>query len=92
MNARAVTREEEEVERKRREREELKAMLRIRAGSLRSIAIAHNYEANAISVALLRPWPAVERIIGKILGVPPWKIWPDRYEKRRPKGGHRAVA
>lgn len=47
--------------------------------TLRGLALAHGYSRSAVSEALNRPWPAVERIIADALGLEPWDIWPSRY-------------
>lgn len=66
--------------------ERLKSEIRIRCGSLITLAKKHGYRSNAISFALRNPWPAVERIIADCLGQEPWEIFPDRYTTdRRPQ-------
>lgn len=66
--------------------ERLKSEIRIRCGSLITLAKQHGYRSNAISFALRNSWPAVERIIADCLGREPWEIWPDRYTTdRRPQ-------
>lgn len=47
--------------------------------SSRRLSEAHGYHHTAVSEALKRPWPAVERIIANALGLEPWEIWPSRY-------------
>lgn len=49
--------------------------------SLRGLSLAHGYAENAVSEALNRPWPAVERIIADAVGMEPWEIWPSRYNR-----------
>lgn len=56
--------------------------------SLRGLALAHGYSRSAVSEALNRPWPAVERVIADALGLDPWDLWPSRYHAdRSPKRG-----
>lgn len=71
--------------------ETIKAHLRIRFGSLTKFARKHGYHRSAISIALVQPWPAVERIIADALGEEPWVIWPDRYTPRTRQPRPRAV-
>lgn len=53
------------------------AALRKRGTSLRQVAIAHGY--TQIQNVLVRPWWAVEQLVGQALGIPPEQIWPSRY-------------
>lgn len=56
--------------------------------SLRRLSLAHGYAENAVSEALNRPWPAVERVVANALGLDPWEIWPSRYTTdHQPKRG-----
>ena len=55
------------------------AALRKRGTSLARLSRLHKYSDNSLSVAMGRPWPKVETIIAKAVGVPPQKIWPSRY-------------
>ena len=62
--------------------------LRKRAGSLRSLAIKNGYAAGSLKKALRVPWPKAEQIIADELGLPPWAIWPSRYDaKGKPNRG-----
>lgn len=72
-------------------REEVKAEIRKRCGSLGAFALEHELDESAIGIALSRPWPRVERLIARLLRVRPQEIWPDRYtrdgrSRRRPPG------
>lgn len=60
-------------------REDVKAAIRKRGTSLAKFATSRGYDASAVSVAFYKPWPAVERLIGEFIGVPPQRIWPERY-------------
>lgn len=53
------------------------AALRKSGTSLRQVALAHGY--TQIQNVLVRPWWAVEQLVGQALGVPPETIWPSRY-------------
>lgn len=80
----------------------IKAALAIAGYSFARIARENGFKGSAQAV-LARPWSTVEAIVGKILDVPPSKIWPSRYDaqgnrlkglRRRgivtvPKRGHR---
>lgn len=55
------------------------AALKKRGLTLSGLSIAHGYHPTAIGKALKRPWPAVEAIIARELGVQPQQIWPSRY-------------
>lgn len=71
-------------------RADIKAALEKSAGrwSSKRLSEAHGYHHTAVSEALKRPWPAMERIIANVLGLEPWDIWPSRYDaKRQPKRG-----
>jgi len=61
--------------------------------NLRQLALAAGYCESACRVALIRPWPAVERIIAARIGKPPEAIWPSRYhpngKPKRPSKGSR---
>ena len=62
-----------------------------RGWTLRALSHHHGYSANAVSEALRRPWPAVERLIADTLGMEPWDIWPSRYDRsHQPKRGQAA--
>ena len=53
------------------------AALRKRGSSLRKVAHAHGY--TQIQNVLVRPWWAVEQLVGQALGMAPEQIWPSRY-------------
>lgn len=53
------------------------AALRKKGTSLRQLAIANGYLQ--IQNVLVRPWWAVEQLVGQALGLPPEQIWPSRY-------------
>ncbi len=62
-------------------REDIKAAIRKRGTSLEQLSVSHGYSQWAVSIALIRPWPAVERIIAAYIGMRPQDIWPDRYTR-----------
>lgn len=63
-------------------REVIKAQLRILGTSLSDLAERNGYAPSSFYHALVRPWPAVERIIARAMGRPPQEIWPSRYDSR----------
>jgi Ner family transcriptional regulator len=72
-------------------REDVKAAVRKRGCTLADLSRRHGFAPEAASIALRRPWGAIERIIAKFLGVEPRDIWPERYtedgeKKSRRKG------
>lgn len=55
------------------------AALKKRGLSLAGISVANGYHPTAAGKALKRPWPAMEAIIARELGLHPQAIWPSRY-------------
>jgi Ner family transcriptional regulator len=68
-------------------REELKALIRMRGKSMAELSRDHGYSDEAVRIALMKPWPAVERIIADWLETEPWELWPDRYVGHEPIRG-----
>lgn len=61
-------------------REEIKAAIRMRGWSFARLARKYGYAGPGTpSDVLRRVWPGMEKVIADIIGVPPSKIWPDRY-------------
>lgn len=60
-------------------REDIKAAIRKTGTSLQDLALANKLSRKAVSVTLLQPWPRVEAIVAKRLGLQPQEIWPSRY-------------
>lgn len=63
--------------------EHIKAAIRSRGTTLRELARRWGYSHAAISVAMRKPWPAIEKRIAKFLGVHPRELWPERYPEGR---------
>jgi Ner family transcriptional regulator len=61
-------------------REEIKAAIRMRGTTLEALSAKHGYSVRAVGLTLVRPWPAVEKIIAEFIGKPPQEIWPERYD------------
>ncbi|MDA8428153.1 MAG: helix-turn-helix domain-containing protein [Geobacteraceae bacterium] len=61
-------------------RADIKAALEKKGHSFASIARKYGYVERSPNMVLHKPWPAIERIVGKIIGVKPALIWPSRYD------------
>jgi len=61
--------------------EEIKAALRKSGKTLEKLSKEWGFCASAVSKALRSPMPRVEPKIAKYIGVPLYKIWPDRYDR-----------
>ena len=57
--------------------------LRLRGQSLRKLSRENGYSANSGKNALRAPWPRMEALIAKAIGVKPAAIWPTRYRRKR---------
>ncbi|WP_332117278.1 helix-turn-helix transcriptional regulator [Azorhizobium caulinodans] len=62
-------------------REQIKAAVRMRGLCLSQLSEDAGYEPSSIYRALVRPWPAMERVIANALGCQPQDIWPSRYDR-----------
>ncbi len=56
------------------------AALKKRGRTLAGLSVAHGYHPTAAGKALKRPWPALEALIARELGVSARTIWPSRYD------------
>lgn len=69
------------------------AELRKRGTTITKLSRVHGYSRGALRNALVKPWPAAEKIIAEAIGVHPAAIWPSRYgvdgESNRRAGGVR---
>lgn len=59
---------------------DVQAALKKRNLTLSGLSLRHGYHATAAGKALKQPWPAVEVLIAKAIGVLPQQIWPSRYD------------
>lgn len=59
---------------------QVKAALEMRGITVTGLGSRNSYDRTAVSKALRRPWPAVERIVAAALGLHPKVIWPSRYD------------
>lgn len=68
---------------------DIKAAVAKRGYTMRSLARAYQYnDIDTLTQALHRPYPKAERLIAKLIGVPPMNIWPSRYHADgAPKSG-----
>lgn len=60
-------------------KEEIKAAIRKRGVSVAALSQERGCASNAVSVALKKPWPAVQDRPAYFLKLPPRCIWPERY-------------
>jgi Ner family transcriptional regulator len=61
---------------------DVQAALKKRGLSLAGLSTVNGYHATAAGKALKQPWPALEMLIAKAIGVPPQDIWPSRYNSQ----------
>jgi Ner family transcriptional regulator len=72
--------------------EDVKAAVRKTGLSLTALALAHGLSESAVRRALTQPWPRVQQLIARHLGLQPQAIWPSRYDARgRPLRGLRST-
>lgn len=60
-------------------KEQIKAELRIKFGTLRAFADQLGVDESLIRHTLTRPQPRTERLIATALGTTPTVLWPERY-------------
>lgn len=58
------------------------AAIKNKGHTLTGLAKINGYSDAAISVCLCKPWPKVEEIVARVIGVPAHVIWPPRYDHR----------
>lgn len=61
--------------------EQIKASVRMTGVSLTQLAELNGYSECAVRRALRHPWPAVEAIVARQIGLRPEEIWPSRYNR-----------
>lgn len=67
---------------------DIKAAIEKRGWSLRRLGTANGYAGKSLDKVLRHPWPKAERIVAEALGIPPQRIWPQRYHRDgSPKSG-----
>ena len=62
-------------------REWIKFQLRVRGSSLSAIARELGVTRHAPRLALVKPYPKMERVIAEKLGLKPQELWPERYDE-----------
>lgn len=62
--------------------EDIKAAVRRQGWSLRQLSLSRGLGESALRHALRTPYPAYERVIAEVIGVPPEQIWPSRYQRK----------
>ena len=58
------------------------AAIKNKGHTLTGLAKINGYSSASISVCLCKPWPKVEKIIARVIGVPAHIIWPPRYDHK----------
>lgn len=61
---------------------DIKAAMAKKSYTFARLARENNYVENSPNMVLRKPWPEVERIVSKIIGIKAAQIWPTRYDKR----------
>ena len=77
-------------------REWIKFQLRVRGSSLSALARELGVTRHAPRLALVKPYPKMERVIAEKLDMRPEQLWPERYDengqpnrtKGRPRSSH----
>ena len=62
-------------------REWIKFQLRVRGSSLSALARELGVSRHAPRLALVKPYPRMERAIADKLGLKPQELWPERYDE-----------
>ena len=60
----------------------IKYQLRRRGYTLTSLGREHGVSRHAVGLALRKPYPKMEAIIARALGLPPAELWPERYDQQ----------
>lgn len=68
-------------------REWIKYQLRLKGISLSAIARELGVSRHAPRIALVTPYPRMERAIAAKIGVPPEILWPERYDTKKAAPG-----
>lgn len=61
--------------------EDIKAAIRKTGKTMQELSLEWGFSAAAVSKALTDRMPSVEPKIAKAIGIPLYRIWPDRYDK-----------
>ena len=60
---------------------DIKGALAKKGISLSSLARKNGYAITSPSNVFRKPWPAMEKIMAKAIGVTPQEVWPSRYDQ-----------
>lgn len=60
---------------------DIKGALAKKGISLSSLARKNDYAITSPSNVFRKPWPAMEKIMAKAIGVTPQEVWPSRYDQ-----------
>jgi len=60
----------------------IKYQLRRQGYTLTSLGREHGVSRHAVGLALRKPYPKMEAIIAKVLGMHPAELWPERYDRQ----------
>jgi Ner family transcriptional regulator len=60
--------------------EDVKAAVRKTGTTLTALALANGLSESAVRLVLIRPWPKVQAIVARHIGLRPQDIWPSRYD------------
>ena len=72
--------------------EDIKAAIRKTGASLTALAVRHGLSESAVRTTLRQPWPRVQAIIARHIGLAPQILWPSRYDaKGRPLAGLHSI-
>lgn len=63
-------------------KEWIKFQLRVRGSSFSAIARELGVSRHAPRLALVKPYPKMERVIAGKLGLQPQQLWPERYDEQ----------
>ena len=63
-------------------KEWIKFQLRVRGSSLSALARELGVTRHAPRLALVKPYPKMERAIADKLGLKPMELWPERYDEQ----------
>lgn len=63
-------------------REWIKFQLRVRRSSLSALARELGVSRHAPRLALVKPYPRMEKAIADKLGLKPMELWPERYDEQ----------
>lgn len=66
-------------------KQDILAAVRKKKKSLYALSRESGLSSGTLANALIKTWPRGEEIIANVIGVPPEKIWPSRYQFKKYK-------